>query len=103
MKWNRSAAMAVPVLFLVGASACGGERVPPRSLVDARADFVHVKDGLAMQLDPTDVHEADVALQRAEGAFARDPGDPKTDDLALIADRKALLADARAREIKAEQ
>jgi outer membrane protein OmpA-like peptidoglycan-associated protein len=89
--------------LIIAAEACGGERIPPKSLVDARADYVHVKDGVAMQLDPTDVHEADLALQRAEDAFQKAPDDPSTDDLALIADRKALIARARGSELQAEQ
>src|SRR5438477_12392695 len=52
-------------LMVIGAVACAGERVPPKALVDARADYLRAKDGLAMQLDPTDVHEAEVALVRA--------------------------------------
>jgi outer membrane protein OmpA-like peptidoglycan-associated protein len=102
MNWNRAATLSLPVL-LIAAAACGGERIPPRSLVDARSDYVHVKDSVAMQLDPTDVHEADLALQRAEDAFQRAPEDPSTDDLALIADRKALIAQARTSELQAEQ
>jgi outer membrane protein OmpA-like peptidoglycan-associated protein len=89
--------------LIIAAEACGGERIPPKSLVDARADYVHVKDGVAMQLDPTDVHEADMALQHAESAFQNSPDDPSTDDLALIADRKALIAQARALELQADQ
>ena len=36
---------------------------------EAREEFPRAKNGVAMQLDPTDVHEADLALQRAEQAF----------------------------------
>src|ERR1019366_4321599 len=55
--------------------AGGGDRLPPKSLVDAREEFSHAKGGIAIQLDPTDVHEADLALQRAEQAFSEAPDD----------------------------
>ncbi len=102
MNWSRAVTLAVPVV-VVATAACGGQPMPPKSLVDARADYFRVKDGPAAQLDPTDVHEADVALQRAESAFRRDPDAPSTDDIALIADRMALIAEARAQEITAEE
>jgi outer membrane protein OmpA-like peptidoglycan-associated protein len=102
MNWNRIAVLAVPVT-LVGVAACGGERVPPQSLVDARADFYRAKDGVAARLDPTDVHEADLALQKAERAWDQSPEDPSTVDLAIIADRKALLAQSVAMTLRAQQ
>jgi outer membrane protein OmpA-like peptidoglycan-associated protein len=92
--------------LVVGAAflaACAGERVPPKALVDARDHYVHAKDGLAMQLDPTDVHEADLALQNAERAWQNSPDDPSTVDLAIVADRKALIAESQAATLKAEQ
>lgn len=84
-------------------AACASEHLPPKALVDARADFTRTRDGIASQLDPTDVHEADLALQRAEQAFLQSPDSPSTVDLALIADRKALIAQAEAGAIKAQQ
>jgi outer membrane protein OmpA-like peptidoglycan-associated protein len=56
-----------------------------------------------MQLDPTDVHEADLALQRAEQAWRDAPDDPSTIDLAIVADRKAQIAQAAAATIKSQQ
>jgi outer membrane protein OmpA-like peptidoglycan-associated protein len=88
---------------LVAAVSCAGQRTPPQSLVDARADYVHAQDGIAMQLDPTDVHEAKVALDRAEQAWQDTPDDPGVTDLAIVADRKALLAQAQAATIRAQQ
>jgi outer membrane protein OmpA-like peptidoglycan-associated protein len=102
MNWNRIAVLAIPVT-LFGVAACGGERTPPKSLVDARSDFTIAKDGLAARLDPTDLHEADVALQKAEHAWESSPDDPSTGDLALIADRKALLAQSVAATMKSQQ
>src|SRR5260370_16430938 len=77
--------------------------MPPKALVDARADYFHAKDGPAMQLDPTQVHEAEVALDKAERAWQESPGDPTAVDLAMIADRKALLAEAEAATIQAQR
>jgi outer membrane protein OmpA-like peptidoglycan-associated protein len=99
MNWNYALVIAVPAL--VASAACSGERIPPKSLVDARADYSQARNGLAMQLDPTDVHEADVSLQAAEQAFHDSPDDPATVDLAIIADRKALLAQSQAAYMKA--
>ena len=85
------------------AAGCAGQRVPPQSLADARADYFRAKDGPAARLDPSDLHEADLALQRAEQAFDKDPDAPTTNDLAIIADRKALLAVAQTGTIQAQQ
>jgi outer membrane protein OmpA-like peptidoglycan-associated protein len=101
MKRSFLVLMCVPMAF--GAMACAGEQVPPPALVDARADFAKSRDGTANQLDPTDVHEADIALRRAEKAWSDSPDDPSTIDLALIADRKALIAQSEADAIAAQQ
>jgi len=86
---------------LLAAVACAGTHVPPKALTDARDDYLHARDGLAMQLDPTDVHEAQLALERAERAWEASPDDPTAVDLAIIADRRALLAQSQAATIKA--
>jgi outer membrane protein OmpA-like peptidoglycan-associated protein len=104
MKLKHAALRIGPlVLIAAGAIACGGERIPPKALVDARDNFSHAKDGHAMQLDPTDVHEADLALQAAETAWQRAPDEPETVDLAIIADRKSLIAQSVAAGIRAQQ
>jgi outer membrane protein OmpA-like peptidoglycan-associated protein len=100
---NRKHAMIGSVAAALLAAACAGERVPPKALADARADYFHAKDGVAARLDPTDLHEADIALQKAEQAFDKDPEAPSTTDLAIIADRKALLAEAQAGTLQAQQ
>jgi outer membrane protein OmpA-like peptidoglycan-associated protein len=101
---NRTHAVSIlwPVT-LACAAACVGQRVPPKELVDARADYMRVRDGIASQLDPTDVHEANIALQRAEQAWLESPDDPSTVDIAIAADRKALIAQAEAYAIQAQQ
>jgi outer membrane protein OmpA-like peptidoglycan-associated protein len=77
--------------------------MPPPALTEAREEFLRAKNGIALQLDPTDVHEADVALQRAESAFSDEPDEATTTDLALIADRRALIAETQAASIHAQQ
>ncbi len=101
MKLRRIASIAPIGLFVV--SACGGEQMPPKQLVDARTEFVQAKSGVAMQLDPTDVHEADLALQKAEHAWADAPDDPNTVDLAVIAQRKSQIAEQEALAMQANQ
>src|ERR1019366_4171752 len=100
--WGPIALAAAP-LALLTLAACGGERLPPKSLLDAREEYSHAKGGIAIQLDPTDVHEADLALQRAEQAFNDAPDDQNTIDLAVIAQRKAQIAEASAAALKSQQ
>jgi len=100
MNRNHTALLGVTIGLLL--TACAAEHVPPKSLIDARADFTRSRDGIAAQLDPTDVHEADVALQRAEQAWRNEPDSPSTDDLAMVADRKALIAQAEAEAMQAK-
>jgi outer membrane protein OmpA-like peptidoglycan-associated protein len=98
----RTLVFAVPVSALA-LLACGGERMPPKTLVDAQNELARAKGGIAMQLDPTDVHEAELALQRAEHAWSDDPDEPNTMDLAIIAQRKAQIAEAEAQAMKGQQ
>jgi outer membrane protein OmpA-like peptidoglycan-associated protein len=105
MKSIRLTAGAVPLAAtLLGAlvGACA-EHIPPRALVDARAEFARAKSGITIQLDPTDVHEADLALQRAENAWNDSPDEPITIDLAILAQRKAQIAEAEGAALKAQQ
>jgi outer membrane protein OmpA-like peptidoglycan-associated protein len=97
------AAFVLAPLALAALAACAGERLPPKQLVDARAELQQAKTGLAMQLDPTDVHVADLALQQAESAWNGEPDDPNTIDLAVIAQRKAQIAEAEADALKGQQ
>jgi outer membrane protein OmpA-like peptidoglycan-associated protein len=77
--------------------------LPPKTLVDAQNELARAKGGIAMQLDPTAVHEAELALQKAERAWADDPDEPNTTDLAIIAQRKAQIAQAEAASLKGQQ
>ncbi len=93
---------AMPLLFAVCAG-CATQHVTPPALAEAREEFSRAKNGVAIQLDPTDVHEADLALQRAEAAFRDQPDDPTTTDLAIVADRRALIAETQAATMQAQE
>jgi outer membrane protein OmpA-like peptidoglycan-associated protein len=93
----------LPVLmmsFVAGLAACAGTRMPPKELTDARDEVLQARDA-ASRLDPTDVHEADLALLNAERAWQNDPDSMSAVDLALIAQRKAQIAEAEAQAAQA--
>ena len=105
MRSSNVLVLCLGAIALGALSACGGDVPAPKSLVDARAAYAHAKAGIALQLDPTDVHEADLALNRAESAWdaTHDPNDQHALDLAIIAQRKAQIAEAEAAAQKAQQ
>jgi outer membrane protein OmpA-like peptidoglycan-associated protein len=102
----RARHVLVPVvLFAAGLVACAGEIPAPKQLVDAREEYQKAKAGVAMQLDPTDVHEAELALNRAEQVWkdSNDPSDDHALKMATIAQRKAQIAEAEGAALKARQ
>ena len=70
--------------------------MPPQELINARLAYLHASTGPAAELVPAEVHKAETALDLAEKSFLEDPDSYKTIDLAYIADRKAMIADALA-------
>ncbi len=70
--------------------------LPPQELVDARLAYQHASTGQAVQLVPAEVHKAQTALDLAEKSFLKDPDSYKTIDLAYVAGRKSMIADALA-------
>ncbi len=74
----------------------------PQELLDARSAYQHAQSGSAMQYKPDQVHEAKVALDKAEQSYVDDPGDQKTRDLSYVAQRKAQLAEADAANAQAQ-
>lgn len=102
MKLHRLLVVSAAAGFAL--SACGGDIPPPKQLVDAQNEYARAKGGVAMQLDPTDVHEADLALQKAQSAWnsSQDPNDDHAIDLAIIAQRKAQIAEAEAAAAQAQ-
>jgi outer membrane protein OmpA-like peptidoglycan-associated protein len=76
---------------------------PPKELVDARAAYTRSESGPARQYDPAGLHEAKVALDKAENAYSDAPGAESTQDLAYLALRRTERADAEASLLAAQQ
>jgi outer membrane protein OmpA-like peptidoglycan-associated protein len=74
---------------------CACATVPPRELTDAQTTFRELSTSLAASAAPDEVHKAKVALDAAERAFADHPRSQEARDLAYIAQRRALYAQAR--------
>src|SRR5689334_2028199 len=66
----------------------------PPDLVSARAAYAHAEASPAARAAPADLHKARVALDEAEASFRSAPGGEATRDLAYIAERKAMTAEA---------
>jgi outer membrane protein OmpA-like peptidoglycan-associated protein len=83
-------------LTALAAVACG-PTIPPKELADARTQYQMSSQGVAAQETPAQLHNAKVALDKAENSFAEDGDKPHVKDEAYIALRKAQLADVMAR------
>jgi outer membrane protein OmpA-like peptidoglycan-associated protein len=84
-------------------SAIGCASTPaPQELLDARSAYLHAQSGPASQYKPDQVHEAKVALDKAEQSYADEPSDQKTKDLAYVAERRAQLAEANSANAQAQ-
>jgi outer membrane protein OmpA-like peptidoglycan-associated protein len=68
----------------------------PTELSNARQAYQHASEGPAAQLVPAELHKAKQALDQAEISFEKDPKSYQTKDLAYVAERKAIKADALA-------
>ena len=94
---------AAIVAMLAGyAVGCASTPAPPE-LLDARSAYIRAESGPAAQLKPDSLHEAKVALEKAERAYVDDPGALKTRDVAYLALRRAELAEVEARDAKGAQ
>jgi len=84
-------------LALAGASlsACATTALPPPELVEARANYQKAETSAAGRLKPAELHDAKLALDRAEAEQRSSPGEPQVKDLAYVASRKAALAEAQ--------
>jgi len=103
MKLHRSILVPFGSITAFGLAVACASTPPPRELVDARAAYLRAQDGPAAKLNPANLHDAKVALQRAEKSYADDPESQATRDYAYIAGRKAELADAKAGTKQAQQ
>jgi outer membrane protein OmpA-like peptidoglycan-associated protein len=63
-------------------------------LQSARAAYLHAQASPAAKAAPVALQKAKVALGKAERSFRCCPGDPVTRDLAYVAERNALTAEA---------
>jgi outer membrane protein OmpA-like peptidoglycan-associated protein len=88
-------------LLVMSVAGCASTPAP-QELLDARSAYLRTQSGPASQLKPDQVHEAKVALDKAEQSYADDPADQKTRDLAYVAQRRAELADANAANASAQ-
>jgi outer membrane protein OmpA-like peptidoglycan-associated protein len=86
------ALMARSTPFLVMLFGCA--TAPPPDLVSARAAYAHAEASTAAKAAPADLHKARAALDQAEAAFVAQPGGEETRDLAYVAERKAMTAEA---------
>jgi len=75
----------------------------PADLVAARAAYTQAQHGQAAQLSPADLHTAAEALASAERSFTDNGDTQDVRDLAYIAQRRAQIADARAKVAQSNQ
>jgi outer membrane protein OmpA-like peptidoglycan-associated protein len=95
---------ATALTMLAGYAVVGcASAPPPPELLDARSAYIRAESGPAAQLKPDSLHEAKVALDKAERSYVDDPGTLKTRDIAYLAVRRAELAEVEARDAKAVQ
>ncbi len=97
---RNSGALTFGSLFLAIAG-CAATPVP-QDLLDARSSYHRASSGPAAQYKLDQLHEAKVALDKAEASYADDPADQKTKDLAYVARRKAELSEASAANAQAQ-
>ena len=85
-------------LLLATALAAGGcaTAQPSKELLDARTAYQHSEQGKAREYNPAALHEAKVALDKAEAAFREDPDSQVARDEAYVALRRAERAEIEA-------
>jgi outer membrane protein OmpA-like peptidoglycan-associated protein len=96
MKSNRLVSLTFGHLAALGLVAACASAPPPRELLDARAAYSRAQAGPAGQLAPATMHDAKMALNRAEQSYSDQSDSPQTRDFAYIAERKVELAEAQA-------
>lgn len=94
----KTLAMTTGALVFAILAACAST-TPPAELRTARASYQKLADSAAATIAPADVYESKKALARAEMAFEDDGDSPEARDLAYVADRKAIVARARANAV----
>jgi len=90
-------AFSLVALAALGASAGCAAHPAPLELVDARAAYTRAQAGNASQSQPEELAEAKRFLDAAERWHKDAPGSEETRNLAYVAQRKVLTAEADAR------
>jgi outer membrane protein OmpA-like peptidoglycan-associated protein len=90
------------ILTACGALQACGSRVPTE-LIRARTAYEKASAGPATDLNPAGLHTAKETLAVAEHSYAQDGDSQETKDLAYTAERKAQIAEVRARSSQAEE
>jgi outer membrane protein OmpA-like peptidoglycan-associated protein len=98
---RKSVLLTLSGLWAMSVMSCASTPAP-QELLDARSAYQHAQSGPAVQYKPDQVHEAKVALDKAEQSYADAPAEQKTKDLAYIAQRKSELAEANAANAQAQ-
>jgi outer membrane protein OmpA-like peptidoglycan-associated protein len=91
----------IAIALASGALACG-RSATPQELLDARMEYTRAEGSEAQQYSPTGLHDAKVALDRAEKAHL-DGDDQRARDAAYVAIRKAQLATIQGRTFELER
>jgi outer membrane protein OmpA-like peptidoglycan-associated protein len=89
-------------LALALATGCATSQ-PSKELLDARDAYTKSEQGKARQYNPAALHEAKVALDKAEAAFEEDPESEAARDEAYLALRRAERAEIEASTLAWEQ
>jgi outer membrane protein OmpA-like peptidoglycan-associated protein len=72
---------------------------PPAELKNARSAYQDAAQSRGAALAATDVYEAKKSLQRAEDSFANLGDEPETRDLAYVAERMAIIAKSKGKNV----
>src|SRR5512139_1195543 len=99
---KNSIRMRAVLLLALGSAACASA-APPAELMAARASYSRAQHGAAATLNPADLHTAQVAITDAENWYTKEGDTQKTRDLAYVADRRAQIAEARAKAMQSSQ
>ncbi len=104
MKSNSASVLALGLVASLAGTAVGcAAALPSPELVEARTSYKRATTGPAAAHTPADLENARQALAKAESAFTEAPGAETTRDLAYVANRKALLAEARGRMTESDK
>jgi len=93
----KTASIVIVATLASVALMLGCATAPPPQLVDARTAYAASGNGLAAKLTPTELHDAGLALAKANAEFDAHGDTLQCRDYAYIAQNKTELADVKAR------